>query len=226
MAAPSLIPQSFWFRLALGCPKIDKLPRRSGRLLDLPESCRLPATSTLAGQAAWAEVRTAWNPAGLGIAVGVTRRSKSKSRGVFSPVGSFESTSVQLWVDTRDTRDVHRATRFCHHVTAAIHSTGRGGEPVVAVRMAPIPRALANAPIDKADLIKSHAEARPDGWLLELFLPAEALNGFDAETNRRLGFAYQVTDSTLGVQFLGVGREFPIGEDPSLWATLELGDGG
>jgi hypothetical protein len=25
-------------------------------------------------------------------------------------------------------------------------------------------------------------------------------------------------------QFLGVGREFPVGEDPSLWSTLELRD--
>ena len=55
-------------------------------------------------------------------------------------------------------------------------------------------------------------------------LPAEALNGFDPDTNRRLGFAYQVTDPDRGDQFLGVGREFPVAEDPSLWATLELRD--
>jgi len=42
-----------------------------------------------------------------------------------------------------------------------------------------------------------------------------ALNGFDPETNRRLGFAHQVTDPEREDQFLGVGREFPIAEDPS-----------
>jgi hypothetical protein len=60
------------------------------------------------------------------------------------------------------------------------------------------------------------------GWRMEVFLTAEALHGFDPETNRRLGFAYQVTDPVRGDQFLSVGREFPVGEDPSLWATLEL----
>ena len=61
-------------------------------------------------------------------------------------------------------------------------------------------------------------------WKLELFIPAAALNGFDPETNRRLGFAYQVADYVRDDQFLGVGRDFPIGENPSLWATLVLQD--
>ena len=55
-----------------------------------------------------------------------------------------------------------------------------------------------------------------------MFLPAKALHGFDPETNRRLGFAFQVSDAEREDQFLGVGRDFPIGENPSLWSTLEL----
>ena len=51
-----------------------------------------------------------------------------------------------------------------------------------------------------------------------------ALNGFDPDTNRRLGFAYQIADHVHDDQFLGVGREFPLGENPSLWSTLELRD--
>ena len=74
------------------------------------------------------------------------------------------------------------------------------------------------------DAIRSFAERTRTGYRLELFLPASALLGFDPETNRRLGFAYRVTDPDRGDQFLTVGREFPIGEDPSLWATLELID--
>jgi hypothetical protein len=37
-----------------------------------------------------------------------------------------------------------------------------------------------------------------------------------------LGFAYQVSDAQREDQFLGVGRDFPLGENPGLWATLEL----
>jgi hypothetical protein len=50
------------------------------------------------------------------------------------------------------------------------------------------------------------------------------MHGFDPDTNRRLGFAYHLADSIREDQFVGVGREFPIGENPSLWATLELRD--
>jgi hypothetical protein len=60
--------------------------------------------------------------------------------------------------------------------------------------------------------------------VLERFLWAQALNGFDPDTNRRLGFAYQIADHVRDDQFLGVGREFPVGDNPGLWSTLELGD--
>ena len=88
----------------------------------------------------------------------------------------------------------------------------------------PIQRALAEAPAGRIEAISARAERARGAWRLELFLPAEALHGFDPETNRRLGFAYQVSDPDREEQFLGVGREFPIGEDPSLWSTLELRD--
>ena len=88
----------------------------------------------------------------------------------------------------------------------------------------PIARALADAPLSRPGLIESRAELSRTGWTLELFLPAQVLHGFDPDTNRRFGFAYQIADHARDDQFLGVGRDFPIGENPSLWATLELGD--
>jgi hypothetical protein len=87
-----------------------------------------------------------------------------------------------------------------------------------------IPRALADAPLTHSQKIQTRAARRPGGWRLELFLPAEFLHGFDPETNRRLGWTFQVSDPAHEDQFLTVGRDFPIGEDPSLWATLELLD--
>jgi hypothetical protein len=72
--------------------------------------------------------------------------------------------------------------------------------------------------------IEARADLNRAGWTLEVFLPASVLNGFDPETNRRLGFAYQVSDHLREDQFLAVGRDFPIGENPSLWSTIELKD--
>src|SRR5262249_15177623 len=68
------------------------------------------------------------------------------------------------------------------------------------------------------------SELRDDGYLLELWIPAEALTGFDSEASRQLGFYTVVGDAELGEQFLTVGREFPFEHDPSLWQTLELCD--
>src|SRR5262249_39019380 len=131
---------------------------------------------------------------------------------------------VHLWIDTRDTRDVSRATRFCHHfVISVIKKTARGSLNAI-VTQRPIARATADAPTYRGNLILAAAELTKANWTLSMFLPADALHGFDPDTNRRLGFAYQVSDRVRPDQFLGVGREFPLGENPSLWATLELCD--
>ncbi len=216
----TLLPQVFWFRLALNAPRQDAIPRARGRLLDLPESCRLPVMTPLEGRDPWADVRVAWNPGGLGVAVEVRDKPGPIA---FDPTLPDASDGVQLWIDTRDTRDIHRATKFCHRFSAVL-KPGRGADLAVIVTLKPIHRALADPPKVKADAVVARAETLRKGWRMELFFPADALHGFDPETNRRLGFNYQVSDPDRGDQFLGVGRDFPIGEDPSLWATLELRD--
>jgi hypothetical protein len=237
MTAP-LLPQAFWFRLAMPCRRIDDLPRtgKSERLLDLPASCRLPATASLDGLTAWADVRAAWNPRGLAVSVEAAARPGPGPRAAAAEYRPEGSDGLQLWIDTRDTRTVSRATRFCHKFSARLHGlTGSGrGALRVEVQQKPIARAIADAPMGRVALIQTRAERLQGqgqaqaggGWRLELYLPAEVLHGFDPDTNRRLGFAYQVTDPDpeREDQFLGVGREFPVGENPSLWSTLELRD--
>ncbi len=216
-----LLPQAFWFRLSIPCRRVDGVPKTTGkRLLDLPSTCRLPQTALLDGRDPWAEVRVGWNPRGLAIGVEaegdlIGLSAGDQSEGLYG--GSF-------WVDTRDTRDVSRATRFCHRFDATFAHGGTKTSLDATVRPRPINRAVADAPIAKANLIQATAERTKSGWRLELFLPAESLNGFDPDNNRRLGFCYQVTDPAQPLELLGVGREFPIGENPSLWSTLELVD--
>jgi len=131
---------------------------------------------------------------------------------------------VHFWIDTRDTRDVSRATRFCHHFLVNLLKGGSKRSLTANVLQRPIARAIADAPIYRGDPVPVAAEMTKTGWTLALFLPAQALNGFDPDTNRRLGFAYQISDRVRPDQFLAMGREFPLGENPSLWATLELRD--
>jgi hypothetical protein len=223
MPAAPLIPQALWFRYAFACPRVDAIPLRAtagGGLLDLPEGCRLPAPVRLEGRAPWADMRVGWNPGGLGVAIRVAGRTAPLA----APAPTAElADGVQVWIDTRDTRDVHRATRYAHRFEARL-APARGGTLEVAVAQKPIPRAMAEAPRAPADAVRARAARLPDGWRLELFFPAESLHGFDPEVNRRLGLMLHAADTTLGDEFLGVGREFPVEGDPSLWATLELRD--
>jgi hypothetical protein len=60
--------------------------------------------------------------------------------------------------------------------------------------------------------------------LLEAWLPASVLNGFDPAAQPQLGFYYSVVDAELGLQALSVGDDFPYASDPSLWSVLLLSD--
>jgi hypothetical protein len=85
-----------------------------------------------------------------------------------------------------------------------------------------INRALQDAPISPASAVLFRSQPVKGGYLLEAFLPAAVLHGFDPEQNRRLGFYYAVRDAELGEQVLSVGSDFPYWEDPSLWSVLQL----
>ena len=218
MSSTPLLPQPFWFRVAHSCRRVEAMPRVKGRLLDLPESCTLLDQGALGGKPGWVVARAAWNDKGLGLAFTVSRPAGSSFR-----VNAKVLPLVQIWVDTRDTRTVHRATRFCHKFEIKLFPIGTRDFTVI-VASVKIPRALADPPQTHAGAIRTWTERVPREWTLEIFLPADALAGFDPESNRRFGLAYQVTDPDQGDHFSGVNREFPVGEDPSLWATLTLDD--
>lgn len=225
MSMTPILPQVFWFRMAIPCRRVEGLPRggNKGRLLDLPDDCALPDFAQLEGRTSWARLKAAWNPGGLALSIEVSGKAGPIRH---DPTQQLGSDGVQIWIDTRDTRDVHRATRFCHRFSVSLIPAASGDGVDVEVKQGTIARALADAPKGRPEAISARAERIRKGWRLELFFSAAALHGFDPDTNRRLGLAYRVSDAEREDQFLGVGREFPIGEDPSLWATLELVEGG
>jgi Carbohydrate family 9 binding domain-like len=215
----SLVPSSFLFRLAYPCPYVKGMPREDeDALLDLPEACRIDNFAAMDGRRNFADVRLAWNELGLGLQVKVHGKDQDPQGDASRPRGSD---GVTLWLDTRDARGGHRATRFCHQ----FHFLATGGgadhdEPVFVQTR--INRALQDAPLVPTSGVPFQSERRKGGYVVRAFLPAAALNGFDPEQNARLGFYYAVRDSELGDQVLSVGAEFPYWEDPSLWSVLEL----
>ena len=297
----ALLPTAFYFRFSFPVRYQADMPaersRSSGafQLLALSDDYLLPSVASLDGRTDFAQVRAGWNERGLGVTLTVD----GKHRPPQVERDRLElSDALHLWIDTRDARSIHRATRFCHHFyflpalqwPSQGRARSRQATPVRAGQLR-INRAREDAPhCLPSDLVAFASELieassvsggasdqretpatvarrtkksnepggrarrrrlsavrssdppslmvrrssgvttddsalglpRLRGYLLEAFIPARVLTGFDPQENPRLGFYYHVHDAELGDQFLTVGREFPFAEDPSLWSTLEL----
>jgi hypothetical protein len=215
----SLIPHRFLFRVAHPCRHVKEMPLKKGSaLLQLPEDCRIDNFAEMDAEKNFADVRLAWNELGLGIAVEVRGKQQLAVGNPDRPRGSD---GVTLWLDTRDSRTSHRGSRYCHqfHFLA----TGAGEEhDQAAFVQTKINRALEDAPQASAGAVMLKVQHKKSGYLLEAFLPAAVLNGYDPEEHRRMGFFYAVRDDELGEQLLSMSPEFPFWEDPTLWSVLEL----
>lgn len=217
---PPIVPNRFLVRVSHPCPFVKDAPRDTDddHLVELPDSARLDNFAALDEQANFADVRLAWNEFGLAVQMEV--------RGKAQPaVGDSDKLSasdgLRLWIDTRDARAGHRASRYCHHFS--FFPTGGGADKDAPfLTQSRINRALQDAPVANLADVPFRTHRVKGGYRIEAFLPAAALNGFDPEEHPRLGVYYSVRDQELGDQFLSVGWEFPFGEDPSLWAVLEL----
>ena len=213
---PAVVPHSFLFRYSFPVRRAGNLPRKSAPLLGLGQEFALPDLAALHEGPRFAELRMAWNAEGIGISARVQGKSGPP---VCNPTYPAESDGLQVWIDTRNTQSIHRASRFCHHFCALPDGGKRRGPAAVQL---PIARAREESSLARPEQIGVHFEGQQGGYLLEMWLPADVLTGFDPEANPRLGFYALVRDSGLGEQFLTVGREFPFANDPSLWSTVEL----
>jgi hypothetical protein len=214
----ALIPHRFLFRITHPCPHVPDVPEDSDDLFDLPEACRLDNFADLDERDNFADVRLAWNEGGLALQVEVRGKDRPLVGDVSRP---RQSDGVSLWLDTRDARTSHRASRYCHQ----FHFLPSGGGPdrdEPAFVQARINRALQDAPLAPAGAVPFRCRRRGSGYRIAAFLPAAVLTGFDPEQSRRLGVFYAVRDTELGEQTLSAGADFPFAEDPTLWSVLEL----
>lgn len=170
------------------------------------------------GKKSFADVRMAWNEMGLAFQFEV--RGKDKE-----PAGNSQrpraSDGAVLWIDTRDARTSHRGSRHCHQFYLLPVGGGPDGDEP-AFGQLKISRALEDAPTASLSAVPYRGVRQRKGYRMEAFLPATALNGFDPDQNRRLGFFYAIRDAELGEQILSGDAAFPFAEDPSLWSVLEL----
>lgn len=218
---PGLLPHRFLFRYALPVRYERKLPRSGKRLLGLSADFAFPDFGPLDKVSPIGQLRLGWNEHGLGIAVEVERKRRPPRCAVTSPE---TSDGLTVFIDTRDTQNIHRASRYCHQFglfPCGNVSTKADGVDPWAVQI-PILRAREEAPRANLADIRLWSTVSKTSYCLESWLPAKVLHGYDPESQPRLGFYFVLRDAELGEQFLSVGADFPFAIDPSLWSTLEL----
>ncbi len=210
-----LVPPRMLFRFSAPC---HRLAKNSDALAALKPKHRLPELGILEGTKPFADVRVAWSNDGLSVTLVVAGKSEKpwcrESR-------ATDSDGLQLWIDTRDTHTIHRASRFCHHFVFLSAGAGRGFAQPVATLL-PIHRARENPKPVGREQLQLQAQQRKNGYALAAHIPAAALTGFDPAEHPRLGFNYLVLDRELGEQTFSCPTHLPVAEDPSLWGSLEL----
>lgn len=211
-----LLDSTYLYRFALPCYRYEG--SWTGKALSLDETYGIANFGVLDGRPSFADLRVGWNDDGLFLRLQVFGKQKS-AWGRASRVE--DSDGLRIWVDTRDTHTIHRANRFCHGY--CVLPVGRGSkslEPMICSQ--PINRATELPKQSNDELLRIRSEQRPDGYVIDAWIPQEVMTGFQPEEYPKLGFMYAVADRELGLQTLGVTHPFRFMEDPSLWGTLEL----
>jgi len=205
------------YRFALPCHKVNgQWSAKTG--LKLSDDHILPSLSALDGRRRIADVRAAWSEQGMFFNVDVGEKQQSIW---CRETQLIDSDGFQVWIDTRDTHNVHRATRYCHWFLFLPSGGGTKRNDAIGT-MLRINRAKDDPKTLNQVSPKVVAQVKHAGYSMAIHIPKMALGGWDPEEHPKVGFNYAVLDRELGDQTLAVGTEFPIGEDPSLWQTLDL----
>ena len=213
----TLIPSAFLFRLAIPCFHTDQ--KWTTRGVELDAKHVIPSFhAELNGGPMYSDLRLAWSDEGLIVNL----RTTGKKQAPWCRDTRLEdSDGLSLFIDTRDTQNVHRASRFCHRFLLAPQGAGRLLDEPMA-KLVEINRARENPKPAPAKSLQIRSEKRIDGYILRALISREALTGFEPDEQPRLGFSYAIVDRELGWQTFSLGPEFPFTSDPSLWGSLEL----
>lgn len=213
---PSIDP-SLLIRVRLKAARIDR--SFSDRPEALPDECILPSLSAeLAGQPKFGQVRLGVGRDALFFQADVQGKHKlpwcRESR-------VEDSDGLHVWLDTRNSREIHRATKYCHRF--GFFPMGRGPKADLPfVGWAPINRARENPPPPPDDQVAIRARVSEGRYRLVAAMQFTALSGLDLNDFPTVGFYFAIADRELGWQSLALQPDLPVAENPSLWSQLLL----
>ena len=214
------VPQRAFFSFAFPCQRRRDPPVIDGNLKDWDDSFHIPDLMGIEGQSSFARLSMGWDDNGLYFAVEVSGKTSYK----IDPKNYWHGDCLELWIDTRDMKDIHRATRFCHHFFFLPGGSGRDGKSPIG-RQTSIDNAREQAPPCSEDSIQVGLKRLKRSYRMEIALPATGLNGYEPQEFEHIGFNYALRDSECGVQSWSVSRDTPVVHDPSTWGSVQLARG-
>lgn len=153
-----------------------------------------------------------WNRDGLGC-----QFHFSKQEFYCIPTHFKEGDAIELFVDTRDNKQSNFPTKFCHHFLFF-------PEQVEGIYGKEITRFRGEETHDLAhpkNFTVAKRGARR-GAVVEIFIPKEALYGYDPEQFNRFGFTYRLHVRDREPQLFSTSPQFSIEQNPSYFASFEM----
>jgi hypothetical protein len=209
------IPTRSFFAFEQTSPQIEDTKFLKGALAGWDQANMLPDLMAVDGKEAYAQAYLGWRADGIYLGFDVMGAPGLEVQ----PSRPLKGDGIQVWLDTRDVRNAHRASRFCHHFYF-LPTGGTSDRPLAGqVR---IRRARAQGKPCEPQNITVAARVTKKGYRLSAHLPADILTGFEPEDNSRFGFTYIIRDRKLGRQYWTADEPLPVAYDPSLWGTVVL----
>lgn len=164
------------------------------------------------------DFRLAWHEKGLIFAATLEGKKRPP---IVMPNAPEDSDGITICLDTRDVRNVHRGSRFCHRLVFLPTGGGADQKQPMAFWL-PVHRA--KSPPNPVDVqqIRMRCECSNTGYGLTATIPGNILTGYAPLEYTRIGLHYSVTDREFGQFGLFADPPFPHDSDPSLWCTLDL----
>ena len=188
----------------------------------LDDEYKIPALSSLNGGKRFAEMLIAWNSDGL-FFHSLLQAPVGKAASLAPGSLSSKSLLLSVYIDTRWSPGVHRATSFCHRFDFILNrpteskpmARGHGElNPIQRARAAP-------AAIHPNDISVAMCFI-PDGYEIKAYLRGDTLTGFSPEEFQEIGLFYTINDSVFGNQTMARTLQSPYFEDPSVWCRGNL----
>jgi hypothetical protein len=209
------LPRRALLRFEIPVHYIERTPRLDGNIRKWHARHLLPPLVELEDREPFADVYAAWSDDGFIAAFDVPDRHGPPR---VDTQQWWKGDGARLCIDTRDARDIKRATRFCHFFYLLPAGGGaRKTEPIVGTHK--MSRAKEPPPAVDLTQVRIAAHVERKRYCMEVFIPGACLNGWDPAEHPRIGLFYKVKDTHHGEQHLSANDEMGWNVDPGTWAT-------